>query len=152
MGSTFVEFRNRGFEADDGALEIWLLLLVDAIDKLPSAPQWLKEVREEWYINATAVFGYGVMPGLDRVVTDSERRDVILDLCSKAMKQLNDYGPVITMSDLNSILMANERHMFTADAKTERFEKVGDYFTRLVRGELKPEENDARIWLHRRDG
>jgi len=77
MGSTFVEFRGRGFEASDATLEIWLLLLVDAIDELPSAPHWLHEARGDWHLQATAGFGFGVIPGLDRIVTAPERRDVV---------------------------------------------------------------------------
>jgi hypothetical protein len=144
MGSTFVEFRDRGFEASDSTLEIWLLLLVDAIDELPNYPDWLKEVREEWYVQATESFGAGVMPGLDAVVTDSDRLEMIIDLCSKAMKRMHGYGPTISKDVLNGI-RKNEGTIFTEDVPTELFERVGDYFTRLLRGVLKPEECDARF-------
>jgi hypothetical protein len=49
MGSTYVDLHGQGFEASDATLEVWLLLLVDEIDRLENPPQWLKEVREEWY-------------------------------------------------------------------------------------------------------
>ena len=145
MGSTFVTFRDRSFEASDAVLEIWLHLLVEAIDKTPHLPNWLKEVREEWYIQATEVFGFGVMPGLDRIVTSLERRDVILGLCSTAMKRLHDYGPIISKDELNIILGADERHCFVANGRTERFEKAGEYLMKLLREELRPEESDARF-------
>lgn len=145
MGSTYVEFRGRGFEASDATLEIWLLLLVEEIDSLPSRPRWLQDVREEWYIQATEVFGFGVMPGLDEVVTNEERRDVILDLSSRAMKRLRTYGRVISKDELNAILRGGPDHMFTEDARTEPFVRTGDYFTKLLREELAPEECDARF-------
>jgi len=48
-------------------------LTVRQIDALPEVPAWLREVREEWHLQATAGFGFGVMPGLDDVATDEER-------------------------------------------------------------------------------
>jgi hypothetical protein len=151
MGSTFVSFRDRGFEASDSALEIWLRLLVDEIDKLPNVPSWLRETREEWKLQATAGFGFGVMPGLDEIVISSERRDVVLELCASAMRRLHDYGPIISRDELNDIAGANEESMFTRDAETEFFERTGDYFTKLLRGELKSEECDARFGVPERE-
>lgn len=146
MGSTFVEFRGRGFEANDAQIEIWLLLLVDEIVKLTNPPDWLKEVRQEWYLQGTAGFGFGVMPGLDDVVTNAERRDVILDLSAKVMKRLRDYGPVIRKDELNSIQRSDESNYFTDDVDTALFEKMGYYFVKLLREELNPDETDARIF------
>ncbi|MDI1477112.1 hypothetical protein [Polyangium sp. y55x31] len=123
---------------------------MDAIDKGPSVPDWLEEARQEWHTQATAGFGFGVMPGLDAIVTSSERREVILELCSKAMKRLRDYGPVVPKVELNAILMAGPQNMFPDDVPTELFERVGDAFMKLLREELTPEESDARIWLPRR--
>lgn len=144
MGSTFVDFRGQGFEASDPALEIWLLLLVGAIDEWPSPPDWLKEVREEWHVQATAGFGFGVMPGLDNFVTTPERRDVVLDLCGKALKRLRERGPVMTAEELNVLLRGGKGTIFTEEVQTDVFERVGEYFVKLLRGELKPEECDAR--------
>lgn len=147
MGSTFVEFRNRGFEASDATIEIWLLLLVDEIDKVTNPSDWLKGVREEWHLQATAGFGFGVMPDLDNVVTSTERRDVILGLSSKAMERLRGYGPIVHKDELNAIRNGGEVCFFTKDLPTEAFEKVGDYFVKLLREELKPDESDTRIFL-----
>lgn len=146
MGSTFVEFRGRGFEANDATIEIWLLLLVDEVDQLTNPPGWLEEARKEWHLQATAGFGFGVMPGLDAVVTSAERRDVILDLSSKAMKRLHDHGPFIRKDELNAIQGSSEAGYFTDDVETELFERMADYFVKLLREELEPDENDARIF------
>lgn len=93
MGSTYVDFHGQGFEASDATLEVWLLLLVDEIDRLENSPPWLKEIREEWYIQGTAGFGFGVMPGLDQFVTGPECRETIIDLSVKAMRRLRALGP-----------------------------------------------------------
>lgn len=146
MGSTFVEFNDRGFEANDAQIEIWLLLLVDEIDKLTDPPDWLREVRQEWHLQATAGFGFGVVPGLDSIVTNAERRDVILDLSSKAMARLHDYGPSIRKDELNAIQGGNESGYFTDDVEAELFKRMGDYFIKLLSGDLKTDETDARIF------
>ncbi|MDI3287414.1 hypothetical protein [Polyangium sp. 15x6] len=114
---------------------------MEAIDPLPSIPDWLEEARQEWHTQATAGFGFGVMPGLDAIVTSSERREVILDLCSKAMKRLHDYGPVVPKAELNAILMGGPQNMFTEDVSTELFERVGDSFMKLLRDEFRDESS-----------
>lgn len=146
MGSTFVEFHGRGFEANDAQIEVWLLLLVDEIDKLANLPDWLKEVRRDWHLQATGGFGFGVMPGLNELVTNAERRDVILGLCSKAMTRLRGYGAFVPKDELNSIQGSSDSGYFDGDVEAELFVKMGDYFMRLLREELKPDETDARIF------
>jgi hypothetical protein len=145
MGSTYVDFHGQGFEASDATLEVWLLLLVDEIDRLENPPQWLKEVREEWYAQGTAGFGFGVMPGLDQFVTGPECRDAILDFSAKAMRRLRGLGPMIPVDQLNAIMRGGKGTVFTEPVSSAVFEKVGDYFVRLLRGELSPEETDARF-------
>jgi hypothetical protein len=145
MGSTFVRFGDRGFEASDAQLEIWLLLLVAEIDRLPSPPPWLAEARQEWHLQATAGFGFGVMPGLDLVVTDTARREAVLDLSNKALARLRGHGEVMTKDQLNALTQESGGG-FTEDLKTEVFTRVGEYWVKLLEGELKPEEIDARIF------
>ncbi|HWS63194.1 MAG TPA: hypothetical protein VN325_10610 [Steroidobacteraceae bacterium] len=145
MGSTYVDLHGQGFEASDATLQVWLLLLVDEIDRLENPPQWLKEVGEEWYAQGTAGFGFGVMPGLDQFVTGPECRDAILDLSAKAMRRLRGLGPMIPVDQLNAIMRGGEGTVFTEPVSSAVFEKVGDHFVRLLRGELSPEETDARF-------
>lgn len=146
MGSTFVDFNSKGFEANDAQIEIWLLLLVAEIEKLTHPPDWLEEARREWHLQATSGFGFGVMPGLDGIVTSTERRDVLLDLSSKAMKRLRGYGPRIRKEELNAIQGSNESGYYTDDVETALFESMGDHFVKLLRGDLGPHETDARIF------
>jgi hypothetical protein len=145
MGSTFVDFGGQGFEAGDPILEVWLLLLVDEIDKMDSAPAWLKALRAEWHVQATAGFGFGVMPGLETFLTSGARRDVVLDLSAKAMERLRTFGPMIAKDELNAILKGTEGTIFTGDVEVKLFRQVGEYFLKLLRGELGPNETDARF-------
>ncbi len=144
MGSTFVDFRGQGFEADDSALEVWLALLVHEIDKMDRTPAWLRDVRDEWHLQSTAGFGFGVMPGLDRFVTDDERRDTILSLSALVMLRLERYGAVIPQAELNA-LTTGEGATFTRDVPAETFLRTGRYFMKLLQGTLGPNETDARF-------
>lgn len=145
MGSTYVDFHGQGFEASDATLEVWLQLLVDEIDQLQNPPQWLMEVRDEWHTQATAGFGFGVMPGLDQFVTGPEYRETIIDLSAEAMRRLHALGPTIAADQLNAIMRGGKGTIFTESVPSAVFEKVGDYFIKLLRGELSPEETDARF-------
>jgi hypothetical protein len=145
MGSTFVDFKDHGFEANDATLEVWLALLVDEIDRMQDAPQWLRDLREEWETQATAKFGFGVMPGLDNVVTDDARRQVILALASRALDRLKTLGDPIPAATLNAIRDWGEGYEYTGDVPAANFLRPGQYFIKLLEGRLAPDENDARF-------
>ncbi len=145
MGSTFIEYRGRGFEAGDATLEVWLSLLVREIDRLDDLPQWLRETRDEWELQATAGFGFGVMPGLDRYLTDDARRDAVLALSRTALERLESFGETIPCEALNSLGVGGEGAAFTRDVETEVFLRPARYFVKLLEGTLSPSEDDARF-------
>ncbi len=146
MGSTFVGFRGSGYEASDGTLEVWLHLLVSEIDTRERIDAWLREVREEWELQSTAGFGFGVMPGLDRFVTNEDQRELLLSLSERALHALQQKGEVISKGELNLMHLGGQGSSYLDDVPTEAFMRVGRYFIKLLRGELSPEENDARMW------
>lgn len=145
MGSTFVRFHGQGFEASDTALEVWLSLLVQEIDRLDNPSTWLQEIRDEWHLQSTAGFGFGVMPGLDHFITNDEKRDIILDLCVKALARLERYGNVISQTELNSLGTGGEGAVFTEDVPAEMFVRTAHYFIKLLQSRLGPDEMDARF-------
>ena len=134
MSSTYVAFRDRGFEANDAVLEVLLALLVTEIDRLQDAPDWLREIREEWNIQSTAGFSFGVMPGLDNFVTSEEKRQTILALAGKALQKLESYGPVITRDQLNALETGGEGSTFTCDVATSEFTRPARCFIKLLEG------------------
>jgi len=142
MSSTFVRFRGKGFEANDSTLEIWLLLLVHEIDSWGVTSNWLKRTRDEWFLQATGDFGFGVMPGLDAVVANEEQREVIVELASRVLSRLRCYGETISVAELNQI---RGDESFTEPVPTILIMNLGEYFVKLLRGELEPQENDARF-------
>jgi hypothetical protein len=47
MSSSRIHFRARFIDASDAALEVWLRLVVGAIDAMPDPPPWLAAARED---------------------------------------------------------------------------------------------------------
>ncbi len=145
MSSTYVDYRNRGFEANDAALELWLALLVKEIDSLEDIPDWLAEVREEWDVQSTAGFSFGVMPGLDRYATSEDKRQTLIDLSRRALKKLESYGQVISRDQLNSFGTGGEGSSYISDVATAEFIRPARYFIKLLEGTLEPWESDSRF-------
>lgn len=79
MGTSFVEYKGRGFWSWDGYLEHVLFLLAEAIGPSPQE-SWLNEVRDHWHEQASGVFSAWINPDLDEYVSTEDRRNVILEL------------------------------------------------------------------------
>ncbi len=88
MGSSTVDFRDLSYVASDGGLEVWLHFLVVEIDQLSPLSPWLQEVRNEWQLQSTAGFDFGVTPALDRLITTEAQRATVLQLSERALAAL----------------------------------------------------------------
>lgn len=145
MGSTTVDFRGAEFEASDGTLQVWLHFLVVEIDKEAQASPWLREVRQDWELQSTAGFGFGVLPSLDRFVVTEAQRQTLLRLSENALHALEQQGKVYREEELNALNLGGEGSSYMADVPTEAFLRVGRYFIKLLQGTLAPDENDVRL-------
>jgi hypothetical protein len=145
MGSSFIRFRDQGFEASDDSMEVLLALIVREIDSMDCIQDWLRELRDDWATQATEGFGFGIVPDLDRYVTDEIRRDVILDLCRRTMSKLESLGDVIPREQLNALNTGGEGSTFTRDVPAVIFLRPARYFMRLLESKLEPWESDARF-------
>lgn len=146
MGSTTISFRGQKYEASDGTIEVWLHFLVVEIDKEPQVSPWLQEVRDEWQLQSTAGFGFGVIPDLDRFVTTEEQRETVRRLSECALEALEQQGLVMSKTALNALALGGEGSFYTANVPTEAFLRVGRHFVKLLQGTLAPDENDARMY------
>ncbi len=146
MGSTTVDFRGAEFEASDGTLQVWLHFLVVEIDKEAQASPWLREVRQDWELQSTAGFGFGVLPDLDRFVVTEEQRQTLLRLSESALHALEQKGEVFSVESLNALNLGGEGSFYTRDVPAELFLRVGRYFIKLLQGTLSAEERDARMY------
>ncbi len=145
MGSTYVTFRGHGFEANDSALEIWLALLAREIDELTAVPDWLRAVRDEWHLQSTAGFGFGVMPGLDRFIDSEDKRQTLIDIGVRTLSKLEARGPVISREELNRLGTGGEGAVFTQDVPVSDLVRPARYFIKLLQGNLEAWESDSRF-------
>jgi hypothetical protein len=145
MGSSFIGFKDQGFEASDGSMEILLALIVGEIDKLNPVPEWLREVRNDWAVQSTAGFGFGIAPDLDRYLTDAGKRNTVLGLARQAITYLEGYGAVVPREKLNALETGGAGSTFPEDVPAEILLRPARYFVKLLEGELTPNEADARF-------
>lgn len=149
MSSTPITYRGKEFTADDGIMAVWLHFVIKEMDKLPHISAWLKETRDEWNVQSTVDLGY-VDPGLDQVISTEEQRDLIVSLYDAAMRKLRLYGDYIEADELNAMNTGGEGSFFTERLPTKFFITHGDFFIRLLKNELGPDETDARLDMFRR--
>ena len=145
MSTSRVLFRGEGFVANDATLEVWLALLVDEIDLLPDPPDWLLDLRDDWELQATAGFGFGVMPGLDRWAAQEEHRKVLLQACGNAYRRLEQAGDPVPVQFLNGLRDWGEGSGFTKELPADTLRRPARYFTKLLEGTLSADEADARF-------
>ncbi len=146
MPTTTVSFHGRAFEARDSTLEIWLACLADEIDRLPDAPDWLREARDEWNDAAVGHFGFGIDPDLDGHVTDEGRRRLVLDIARRARARMEGFGPVVSPDTLNGLREWGPDVRYGTPVAAEQLTRPADYFIRLLDGTLGADETDARVF------
>lgn len=144
MRSTPISFKGKEFIASDSIMAVWLHFVIQELDKLESMPLWLQNIHEEWSTQTYFDMGY-VDPGLDQVITTEDERNQILLFCEAAMLKLQKYGEFVDADELNAMKTGGEGHVFSKRLPTKWFVRHGDYFIRLLKNELSPDETDARI-------
>ncbi|MFN8511781.1 MAG: hypothetical protein U0232_34060 [Thermomicrobiales bacterium] len=136
MGTSFVEYREVGFWASDGSLDLWLTLLVREIDSRTPIPTWLAELREHWQEQAT-FGGVGCISlYLDEYITDDTRRHTVLSVAGGALARLTRYGETVTRDELNTITESTPRKYWTEDLPVVQFAALGNAFIALLNGEI----------------
>lgn len=76
MGTSFVEYRGRGFWSWDGYLEHALALVASRF--AGSADDWQKQLHEHWKQQSSGFFSGFISPRLDDLITTEERRDQLI--------------------------------------------------------------------------
>ena len=147
MGSSFIDFKDYGFWARDAGIEVWLYLLVQEIDKLESIPDWLKEARDHWFLQATVGFVGWIHPQLDEYLVSEDRVNLLIMLSERVLKRLNEQGAYLSAAYLNSLgVGGNGYHQWTAAVEVEIFARVGRKFIELLRGELKTDASTSPVF------
>ncbi len=124
MGYSDMEFRGRRFDAHDVHLAVWMQYVVAAMDALPDRAAWLETLREDWSQQATQGFGFGIVPALDRHVTDDERKAILRPLFRAALEAMDRHTDTMTAGELNARQASGPDAVFTADLPMESFRRV----------------------------
>lgn len=148
MGSSYTEFKGNGFWARDGQVEVWLYLLVEQIDLIENAPEWLKALQEEWHIQATVGFNGCVTAGLDQALNTEEKRELILRLSQTVLEKLRSQGPELTVkADYSYGADGPETICDAADSRIH--ERFGIEFIKLLEGKVTTNDSTSKIvWPH----
>lgn len=147
MSASDIDFRGRSFMANDGIVQVWLRLLVQEIDQIHDPPAWLSEAREDWDFQAGGFMDY-VELGLDRHLNSASRTAEIVHLSRRALKSQKKRDEYITADELNAMSTNGDGSFFTGPLPLVEFIRTGDYFMKLLTGELSPLEVDARFEPH----
>ena len=121
MGISEVEFRGREISASDSVLEVLLKLMVDEFDKLDPRPEWLQVMRDDWYLQATEEFGFGIVPDLERHVSEAGRCLLVCDVSKRALSRIKGFGDPILASTLNSLGAGKATSPFERDVAARVF-------------------------------
>jgi hypothetical protein len=150
LGTSWTEYRGRGFWCRDGLLEVWLATLVDALDARASwggaqgSNRWLKLLRDHWYDHATIGAGCDTSARLDDHLADEPRRHTLLALCHAARERIAfDDRP------LRSSLTwrVGERvELWQREGSTRRMLRVADSFIWLLDDAVGDGPSSLDIW------
>ncbi len=136
MGSSFTDYRGRGFWARDADVELWLNELVAAVDDSADAPAWLREARDWWWIQATVGLTGCVSIGMDEHLAGApDRESLFLKLVRRADERVSSYGLTISAEVANSFGVGGDGATFYADVDTQPLHAFAVAVADLVRGQ-----------------
>jgi hypothetical protein len=114
MGTSYVEFRGKGFWSWDGYLEDVLRFLAEtAVDC--DDPTWLTTARQHWLTQSSGVFNGWIHPNLDELLTTAERQSAFLRL-TNAVSARDDVTP--EARETLRLIVALVRGEVTTDASS----------------------------------
>jgi hypothetical protein len=133
MGSSFTNFRERGFWSHDPLLEAWLRIVSLHLEEAAQDAGWVRELRAQWMRASTGYFGGWVTAALDDLLTDDARIAAVLKAADRAIVSLRAFGPYVPAAFRRAIALSVPS---SQDWPIEWFELIADRFTKLLRGEL----------------
>ena len=146
MGSSYTEFQGNGFWCRDPALEIWLYLLVQEINKRKPLPQWLATARDHWYEGATLGISGCIDADLDNLLSEGDRVETAVAIAQEALHSLRQQGPLLRRDFLNDMKIGGPGSFFTGDVETLPLERVGEAFVELLRGQCTTSGSDSPMF------
>jgi len=149
MGSSFTEFRGRGFWSQDPLLEAWLRILSLHLDDEVHKPGWHHDLRDKWLLVSAGYFNGCISPSLDNFLTDEQRVKAILGASKRCIERLRVFGDFVPATFLNSL---GFKESFGGDLPIEWFNLIFDRFTSLLKGELSTDASTSPVLPASRHG
>jgi uncharacterized protein YjbI with pentapeptide repeats len=132
MSTSEIAFRAGKFSANDAVLRVWLKLLIAEFDQFEDRPAWLDELRDDWDIQATHEFDYGIVLELDRYLCQPGRSQVVLSAATQAVERLRAFGDPIPAATLNGLGAGEPESPFLRDLPASLFIEAAEDFIDLV--------------------
>ena len=112
------------------------------------APGWQHDLRNEWLLVSAGFFNGFVSASLDKFLTDDERVAAVLRASQRSIQSLRAFGAYVSAAFLNALGLSG----FTADLPIVWFERMADWFAKLLRGELMTDASTSPTLPATRDG
>jgi len=132
MGSSYTEFRGKGFWSWDNLLQAWLCTMSLQMSGRVGSSDWQHKLRDTWLLTSHSCGSGCVSASLDEFLTDRERVEVVLEVVEGSIERLRTFGPFVAAPFVN---LAGGG-LTTVDWPIEWFELIADTFARLLRGEI----------------
>ena len=144
MGKSFTEFRGRGFWARDTPLELWLRLVTLHLRyRVWVEDAAFRDLRETWLIATSGCQGcVGESANLNRVLFNDDLVKIAVEASEETLKTIERLGPKLDHKYLNALGLPGT---FMADLDAWKVVQVGEYFVRLLRGELQWEVRSSPL-------
>ncbi len=147
MGKSIISYRNRWFEAPDGALSLLLAVLAKQIEgefpKATPAPSWVLLIRRLW-IDEAHMQASGCLSGyLDALVTSKQRRTRVLRWTRGAIDWFGSFGTSLPREIADELTRTSGSY-WTADVRISYAIAVAEAFRALVGGAPHPEVQSVK--------
>jgi len=129
MGSSFTEFRGKGFWSRDGLLEAWLRVLSLHMDDDAHKPGWQHDLRDKWLLDSAGFCSGFISASLDDFLSDNDRIAAILRASERSIQSLRGFGAYVPAPFLSGLGLSGP---IAADLPIERFELIRGCFTALL--------------------
>ncbi len=107
MGTSYVEYRDKGFWSWDGYLEHLLALLANSIPA-SETDKWLIEARDHWRKQSSGDFGGWIHPMLNEYCATEQHRTIIMEKVESLLDSKSLTEEVRKTADLLLALLKGE--------------------------------------------
>jgi hypothetical protein len=133
MGSSYVEFTDKGYWTHDAFLEVLSFLLAREFDKIENKQAWQSDLIDKWTTAATVGF-VGCVPSYLNTFDTHEKVQLLRATLVNIQTQLKDYPDFVTPLELNK---NNVGQAGWTDLNIKRIQNIVQLTLDLIDGQLK---------------